>query len=94
MRDDSGVAAKSFEIPGRLIWEAWKYAAANQGGSGMDRDSIEVFRNRLARNLYALWNRMSSDSYFPQPVKEMLIPKGNFSRPCTLPNAAPMDYFA
>ena len=75
-RDDSGVDTKSFEIPKRLIWEAWKRVAANQGGPGVDRESIETFRNRLARNLYALWNRMSSGSYFPQPVKEVLIPKG------------------
>lgn len=65
MWDDSGVDAKSFEIPKRLIWEAWKRVAANQGGSGVDKESIEIFRNRLARNLYALWNRMSSGSYFP-----------------------------
>lgn len=64
MREDSGVDAKSFEIPKRLIWEAWKRVAANQGGPGVDRESIELFRNRLARNLYTLWNRMSSGSYF------------------------------
>ena len=53
MRDDSGVDAKSFEIPKRLIWEAWKRVAANQGGPGVDRESIETFRNRSARNQYA-----------------------------------------
>jgi RNA-directed DNA polymerase len=84
-RDDSGVDAKSFEIPKRLIWEAWKRVAANQGGPGVDRESIETFRNRLARNLYALWNRMSSGSYFPQPVKEVLIPKGDGFRPLGVP---------
>ena len=77
LREDSGPDSKSFEIPKRLIWEAWKRVAANQGGPGVDQESIEVFRNRLARNLYALWNRMSSGSYFPQPVKEVLIPKGD-----------------
>ncbi len=86
MRDDSGVDAKSFEIPKRLIWEAWKRVAANQGGPGVDKESIEIFRNRLARNLYALWNRMSSGSYFPQPVKEVLIPKGDGQfRPLGIP---------
>ncbi len=84
-RDDSVVNAKSFEIPKRLIWEAWKRVAANQGGPGVDRESIETFRNRLARNLYALWNRMSSGSYFPQPVKEVLIPKGDGFRPLGVP---------
>src|ERR1017187_1670523 len=77
VREDSGSDAKSFEISKRLIWEAWKRVAANQGGPGVDRESIEIFQNRLARNLYALWNRMSSGSYFPQPVKEVLIPKGD-----------------
>jgi len=84
-REDSGVATKSFEISKRLIWEAWKRVAANQGGPGVDRQSIEQFRNRLARNLYALWNRMSSGSYFPQPVKEVLIPKGDGFRPLGVP---------
>ena len=52
----------------------------------MDMESIEIFRNRLARNLYALWNRMSSGSYFPQPVKEVLIPKGDGQfRPLGIP---------
>ncbi|MDW3684321.1 hypothetical protein RA280_21725 [Cupriavidus sp. CV2] len=85
MREDSRVDAKSFEIPKRLIWEAWKRVAANQGGPGVDSESIEIFRNRLARNLYALWNRMSSGSYFPQPVKEVLIPKGSGFRPLGIP---------
>ncbi len=48
-RDDSVVNAKSFEIPKRLIWEAWKRVAANQGGPGVDRESIETFRNFLRR---------------------------------------------
>ena len=65
LRDDSRIDAKSFVIPKRLIWEAWKRVAANQGSAGVDRESIAVFQNRLARNLYALWNRMSSGSYFP-----------------------------
>jgi len=80
------VAAKSFEVPKRLIWEAWKRVAANQGGPGVDKQSIEAFRNRLARNLYVLWNRMSSGSYFPEPVKEVLIPKGDGQfRPLGIP---------
>ena len=89
LRDDSGAAAKSFVIPKRLIWEAWQRVAANQGGPGVDRESIETFQNRLARNLYALWNRMSSGSYFPQPVKEVLIPKGDGQfRPLGIPTVA------
>jgi RNA-directed DNA polymerase len=86
VREDSGSDSKSFEIPKRLIWEAWKRVAANQGGPGVDQESIEIFRNRLVGNLYALWNRMSSGSYFPQPVKEVLIPKGDGQfRPLGIP---------
>lgn len=85
MREDAAVATKSFEISKRLIWEAWKCMAANQGGPGVDRQSIKLFRNRLGRNLYALWNRMSSGRYFPQQVKEVLIPKGEGFRPLGIP---------
>ncbi len=70
MREDSRGDVKSFGIPRRLIWDAWKRVAANQGVPGVGRESIEIFRNRLARNLYSLWNRMSLGSYFPQPVTQ------------------------
>ena len=83
VREDSVSDSKSFEIPKRLIWEAWKRVAAKQGGPGVDQESIEIFQNRLVTNLYALWNRMSSGSYFPEPVKEVLIPKGEGAVPST-----------
>ena len=86
VREDSVSDSKSFEIPKRLIWEAWKRVAAKQGGPGVDQESIEIFQNRLVTNLYALWNRMSSGSYFPEPVKEVLIPKGEGQfRPLGIP---------
>ena len=86
VREDSVSNSKSFAIPKRLIWEAWKRVAANRGGPGVDQESIEVFRNRLGGNLYALWNRMSSGSYVPDPVKEVLIPKGDGQfRPLGIP---------
>ena len=69
--------AKPFEIPKRLIWESWKRVAANRGAPGVDKESIKGFENRLGDNLYTLWNRMSSGSYLPDPVRQVLIPKGD-----------------
>ena len=59
-QDDPRPAAKPFEIPKRLIWEAWKRVAANKGAPGVDKESIDAYQNRLGQNLYTLWNRMSS----------------------------------
>jgi len=66
---------KSFDIPKRLIWEAFQRVKANGGGAGVDRESIEKFEDTLGDNLYKLWNRMGSSSYFPPPVKAVPIPK-------------------
>ncbi|APG25420.1 MULTISPECIES: group II intron reverse transcriptase/maturase [Syntrophotalea] len=81
--------AKPFEIPKRVVWEAWKRVAANKGAPGVDEKSIEAYRSCLGDNLYTLWNRMSSGSYYPQPVRQVLIPKGegNF-RPLGIPTVA------
>lgn len=68
-------AAKPFTIPKRLIWEAWKKVKANGGAAGVDGVSIPEFEEDLAGNLYKLWNRMSSGSYMPPPVKAVPIPK-------------------
>ena len=77
IREDLLPKAKPFEIPKRLIWESWKRVAANKGAPGVDRESIKDFENRLGNNLYTLWNRMSSGSYHPDPVRQVLIPKGD-----------------
>ena len=66
---------KSYDIPKTLVWEAWLRVKANQGAAGIDADTIERFETKLAANLYRLWNRMSSGSYFPPPVKAVPIPK-------------------
>jgi len=76
-QDDLQPRAKPFEIPKRLVWESWKRVAANKGAPGVDKESIQVFQSKLGRNLYTLWNRMSSGSYFPQPVRQVLIPKSD-----------------
>ncbi len=66
---------KSFEIQKRLVYGAWEKVRANQGAPGVDAVSIELFQERLRDNLYKLWNRMSSGSYFPGPVRGVEIPK-------------------
>jgi group II intron reverse transcriptase/maturase len=57
--------------------EAYWKVKANQGAAGIDGESIEVFEADLTGNLYKLWNRLSSGSYFPPPVKQVEIPKKN-----------------
>ena len=69
------MTCKSYDIPKTLIWEAWLRVKANQGAAGIDAETIERFETKLAANLYKLWNRMSSGSYLPPPVKGVPIPK-------------------
>lgn len=66
---------KPFAIPKRLVWEAYQRVAANKGAAGVDGQSIEDFEADLSNNLYKIWNRMSSGTYFPPPVKAVEIPK-------------------
>ena len=61
--------AKPFDIPKREVWEAFKKVKANQGAAGVDGQSIADFEADLSNNLYELWNRLSSGSYFPPPVR-------------------------
>lgn len=75
MREDPHGGVKPFEIPKRVVWEAWKRVSANNGAAGVDGQSIDDYRRRLGSNLYSLWNRMSSGSYQPRPVRQVLIPK-------------------
>jgi len=69
--------AKPFAIPKQSVWKAWLQVKANRGAHGVDGETIEAFEQQLGRNLYKLWNRMSSGSYFPPPVRAVEIPKGN-----------------
>jgi RNA-directed DNA polymerase len=66
---------KSFEISKRAVWEAWLRVKANKGAAGVDEQSITEFERNLKGNLYKLWNRLSSGSYFPPPVRAVEIPK-------------------
>src|SRR5262244_2605355 len=81
--------AKPFKIPKREVWEAFKRVKANQGAAGVDRQSIAEFEANLSGNLYKLWNRLSSGSYFPPPVRRVDIPKANGgTRPLGVPTVA------
>jgi RNA-directed DNA polymerase len=81
--------AKPFSIPKREVWEAFKRVKANQGAAGVDGQSIQDFEVRLAANLYKLWNRLSSGSYMPPPVRRVDIPKGHDgTRPLGIPTVA------
>ena len=66
---------KPFDISKRDVWEAWLKVKENQGAPGVDGQSIADFHKDLKNNLYKVWNRMSSGSYFPPPVKGVEIPK-------------------
>jgi RNA-directed DNA polymerase len=66
---------KSFEISKWAVWEAYRRVRANKGGAGVDEQSILEFEANLEGNLYKLWNRLSSGSYFPPPVRAVEIPK-------------------
>jgi RNA-directed DNA polymerase len=68
-------AGKSFEISKWEVWEAWEKVKRNKGGPGIDGVTTEEFEADLRNNLYRIWNRMSSGSYFPPPVKAVEIPK-------------------
>ena len=70
-------AGKSFDIPKMLIWEAYLKVSGNKGAAGVDGQSLAEFEQDLRNNLFKLWNRMSSGSYFPGPVKAVPIPKSN-----------------
>jgi len=66
---------KSIEIPKALVWESWLNVRRNAGAAGIDGQSIADFEGKLGKELYKLWNRLSSGSYFPPPVKAVEIPK-------------------
>jgi group II intron reverse transcriptase/maturase len=66
---------KPFNIEKRQVYEAYKAVKSNAGGAGVDGQTIEQFETDLKNNLYKIWNRMSSGSYFPPPVRAVSIPK-------------------
>ena len=81
-REEPSGQAKSFCISKKVVWEAYKRVKANKGAAGVDSESIEVFEQKLKGNLYKIWNRMSSGTYFPPPVRTVAIPKKDGGQRC------------
>ena len=73
----SGLADKSFVIPKQLVWEAYRQVKVNKGAAGVDGQSVAEFEADLKNNLYKIWNRMSSGTYFPLAVLAVEIPKSH-----------------
>ncbi len=69
--------SRTYQIPKERVVEAWKIVKANKGAGGIDKESLEEFEKNLKNNLYKIWNRMSSGSYFPSPVRSVDIPKSD-----------------
>jgi hypothetical protein len=88
-REEPVDEAKPYKIPKREVWEAFKRVKANQGAAGVDGQSTSEFEANLSDNLYKLWNRLSSGSYFPPPVRRVDIPKADGGmRPLGIPTVA------
>jgi group II intron reverse transcriptase/maturase len=86
-----GTAArgKAYDIPKQLVWEAYQKVKANHGAAGVDGQSLAAFEEDLKGNLYKVWNRMSSGSYFPPPVRLVEVPKDDGGkRPLGIPTVA------
>ena len=66
---------KPFIIPKQLVWEAYRRVAANKGAPGVDGQALDEFEADLRNNLYVIWNRMSSGTWFPPPVRAVEIAK-------------------
>ncbi|MCL6102721.1 MAG: group II intron reverse transcriptase/maturase [Bacteroidetes bacterium] len=81
--------AKPFDIPKQVVWKAYLKVKSNRGAGGVDNVTIEMFDKEVGKNLYKLWNRMSSGSYMPSAVKLVEIPKGNGeTRPLGIPSVS------
>ena len=81
--------AKPYQISMTVISEAFCRVKANGGAAGVDGQTIEDFERDLENNLYKIWNRMSSGSYFPPPVRTVMIPKsGGKLRQLGIPTVA------
>ena len=81
--------AKPYNIPKQLVWDAYQRVKANRGAAGVDGESLAAFEQDLKGNLYKVWNRMSSGSYFPPPVRLVEIEKDNGgTRPLGIPTVA------
>src|SRR6266545_3096076 len=73
--DELKASGKPFQITKQEVWDAWLKVKGNQGAPGVDGQSIEAFEKDLKNDLYKVWNRMSSGTFFPPPVLAVEIPK-------------------
>lgn len=80
--------AKPYDISKKVVWEAYQRVKANRGAAGVDKQTLEAFEKDLKDNLYKIWNRMSSGSYFPPPVRLVEIPKGKGKRRLGVPTVS------
>lgn len=82
-------SGKSLPITKRMVWEAYKEVRNNGKAAGVDAQTMEAFAENLEDNLYRLWNRMASGSYFPAAVRRVEIPKrGGGTRPLGIPTVS------
>lgn len=80
---------KSFEIPKALVWKSYQEVRRNKGAAGCDGQTLSQFDENRERNLYKIWNRLSSGAYFPPPVREKRIPKEDgFERTLGIPTVS------
>ena len=75
--DELKASGKPFQISKQEVWDAWIKVKGNQGAPGADGQSLAEFEADLKNNLYKIWNRMSSGTYFPPPVKAVEVPKAH-----------------
>ena len=89
-RDVSGgpLDGKPFEVTGDEVRDAWLKVRDNRGAPGVDGQSIAAFEERLEDNLYKVWNRMSSGTWFPPPVRAVEVPKPGGTRTLGVPTVA------
>lgn len=69
--------SKTVPVTKEMVKAAYRKVKSNHGAAGVDKESLEAFQADLSNNLYVIWNRMSSGSYFPKPVRSVSIPKAN-----------------
>ncbi len=77
MRDLFETKSKPIPISKEMVRAAYRKVRSNKGSEGVDEEDLTQFKENLSKNLYKIWNRMASGSYFPKPVKEVIIPKAN-----------------
>jgi RNA-directed DNA polymerase len=80
--------SRTIDIPKSAVFQSWKMVKENRGSYGIDKQSLEMFESNLSLQLYRIWNRLSSGSYFPPPVKGVDIPKRGGVRRLGVPTVA------